>query len=149
MRRFEFKTEQLLPRPLDQVFPFFSDPRNLQAITPPWLDFEITTKGDLQMREGLVIDYRLRIRGIPLRWRSEITIWQPPRRFVDEQRTGPYRFWIHEHTFEAIGNSTRIGDYVQYGVPGGVLVQRLFVARDVARIFEFRRAKLEQILERK
>ncbi len=149
MRRFEFESEQLLPRPLNEVFPFFSDPRNLQAITPPWLDFEITNKEDLEMREGLLIDYRLHIRGIPLRWQSEITVWQPPHRFVDEQRRGPYRFWTHEHTFEAVGDSTRVGDHVQYGVPGGVLVQRLFIARDVARIFAFRRAKLEQIFERK
>ncbi|NWG12814.1 MAG: SRPBCC family protein [Acidobacteria bacterium] len=149
MRRFQFKSEQLLPRPLGTVFPFFSDPRNLQAITPPWLDFEITTKGSLEMHEGLLIDYRLRIHGIPLRWQSEITVWQPPHRFVDEQRRGPYRFWIHEHTFEAIGDSTRITDHVQYGVFGGVLVQRLFVGRDVAAIFTFRRAKLRQIFEGK
>ena len=148
MRRFAFKTEQLLPRPLGEVFPFFADPRNLQAITPPWLDFEITTKYDLEMREGLLIDYRLRIRGIPLRWRSEITVWQPPHRFVDEQRRGSYRFWVHEHTFEAAGDSTRMGDHVQYGVPGGIIVQRLVIARDVARIFAFRRTKLEQIFDK-
>ena len=145
MRRFVLDAEQLLPRPLGEVFAFFSDPGNLQRITPPWLDFEIIGGHDRQMRAGLLIDYRLRIHGLPVRWQSEITIWDPPRRFVDEQRRGPYRLWIHEHTFEARGNSTLVRDRLQYAVPGGVLVQKLFVARDVDRIFAFRRQRLEEV----
>ena len=88
MRRFVLDAEQLLPRPLGEVFAFFSDPGNLQRITPPWLGFEIIGGHDSQMRAGLLIDYRLRIHGLPVRWQSEITIWDPPRRFVDEQRRG-------------------------------------------------------------
>jgi ligand-binding SRPBCC domain-containing protein len=97
------------------------------------------------MHMGLLIDYRMRIHGIPVRWQSEITLWDPPRRFVDEQRRGPYRLWIHEHTFEAEGNSTLVRDRVQYAVPGGWLVQRLFVGRDVGRIFAYRRQKLAEV----
>lgn len=145
MRRFVLDAEQLLPRPLEEVFAFFSNPGNLQRITPPWLDFEIIGGHDRQMRAGLLIDYRLRIHGLPVRWQSEITSWDPPRRFVDEQRRGPYRLWIHEHTFEARGNDTLIRDHLQYAVPGGALVQKLFVARDVDRIFAFRRQRLEEI----
>lgn len=145
MKRFVHDSEQLVPRPLEEVFAFFSDPHNLQRITPPWLDFEVLRLSDSQMRAGLLIDYRLRIHGIPVRWRSEITVWDPPRRFVDEQRRGPYRLWIHEHTFEARGDSTLVRDHVQYSVSGGAIVQKLFVARDVGRIFAFRRRKLEEI----
>jgi ligand-binding SRPBCC domain-containing protein len=148
MKRFALQTEQLLPRPLEEVFRFFSDPGNLQRITPPWLDFEILRGHDAQMRAGLLIDYRLRIHGIPLRWQSEISVWEPPIRFVDEQRRGPYRLWIHEHTFEARGDSTLVRDHVQYAVPGGILTQKLFVARDVGRIFAFRRQKMAEIFAR-
>ncbi len=135
----------MVPRPLEEVFAFFSNPHNLQRITPPWLDFEVLGLSDGQMRKGLLIDYRLRVHRIPLRWRSEITTWDPPRRFVDEQRRGPYRLWIHEHTFERRRDSTLVRDHVQYAVPGGVLVQKIFVGRDVGRIFAFRRRKLEEI----
>jgi ligand-binding SRPBCC domain-containing protein len=145
VRLFVHNAEQLLPAPVENVFAFFSDPGNLQKITPPWLDFEILGPGDTQMHTGLLIDYRMRIHGIPVRWQSEITLWDPPRRFVDEQRRGPYRLWIHEHTFEAEGNSTLVRDRVQYAVPGGWLVQRLFVGRDVGRIFAYRRQKLAEV----
>jgi len=145
MRRFIHDAEQLLPKPLEIAFAFFSDPGNLQRITPPWLEFEILALNDTEMRAGLLIDYRLRIHGIPVRWQSEITIWDPPHRFVDEQRRGPYRLWIHDHTFEARGSDTLVRDHVQYAVHGGVLAQKLFVERDVGRIFEFRQQKLEEI----
>ena len=148
MRRFSYQGEQTLPRPLEEVFPFFSNPRNLQTITPPWLDFEILSGEDLTMRVGLLIDYRLRVHGIPFKWQTEITAWDPPHRFVDEQRRGPYRLWIHEHTFEARGEETLVRDRVEYGVPGGWIVQRLFVGRDVERIFAFRREKLDMLFRR-
>ncbi len=145
MKRFVHDSEQLLPRPLEEVFAFFSDPRNLQRITPPWLDFEVLGLSDSQMQKGLLINYRLRIHRIPVRWQSEITAWDPPRRFVDEQRRGPYRLWIHEHTFEAREDSTLVRDHVQYAVLGGIVIQRLFVMRDIGRIFAFRRRMLEEI----
>lgn len=138
-----FSAEQWLPQPLDTIFPFFSDAANLEAITPPWVGFEILTPGPIEMRQGAVIDYRIRIHRFPLRWRTEITIWDPPRRFVDAQRKGPYRQWIHTHDFESKDGGTLCRDNVAYSVPGGELIHRLFVRRDVERIFAYRRAALE------
>ena len=100
MRTHEFRCELWLPRPLGEVFSFFADAGNLELLTPPQLNFNILTPRPLEMRVGLLIDYRLRVRGIPLRWQSEITAWEPPPRFVDEERLGPYRLWQHEHLFE-------------------------------------------------
>jgi ligand-binding SRPBCC domain-containing protein len=131
-----------LDAPIAEVFPFFADPRNLEALTPPWLRFEITTPSPIEMRAGTLIDYRLRVHGVPLRWRSEITAWDPPHRFVDEQRRGPYRTWRHEHRFSADGGGTLVEDDVTYAVRGGGLVDRLFVRRDLDRIFAFRRGAL-------
>ena len=131
-----------LPHPLEVVFPFFADAGNLETLTPPWLRFEILTPLPMVMRAGATIEYRLRLHGIPLRWQSEITVWEPPLRFVDEQRRGPYRRWIHEHTFTQCGNGCEMRDFVRYSVPGGWLVNLLFVQRDVRRIFEYRSRKL-------
>src|SRR5579871_5848818 len=97
MRIHEFHGEQFLPRPLEEVFPFFADAGNLPILTPPWLHFHILTTRPIEMRRGALIDYRLRIHGLPIRWQSEIVEWDPPHRFVDEQRRGPYRLWHHEH----------------------------------------------------
>jgi ligand-binding SRPBCC domain-containing protein len=141
-----FHAEQWLPHPPEEVFRFFSDARNLQAITPAWLDFTVLTSGTIAMKPGTLIDYQLRLHGIPLGWTTEITVWEPPLRFVDEQRQGPYRLWIHEHRFAPRGDGTLATDDVRYSVPGGRLIDRLFVRRDVQRIFAFRRKRLEQIL---
>jgi hypothetical protein len=131
-----------LPRPLEEVFPFFADAGNLEALTPPWLRFEILSPMPTVMRAGAIIEYRLRLHRIPLRWQSEITVWEPPLRFVDEQRRGPYRRWIHEHTFTRCGNGCEMRDFVRYSVPGGRLANLLFVQSDVRRIFEYRSRKL-------
>ncbi|UCF19022.1 MAG: SRPBCC family protein [Gemmatimonadota bacterium] len=133
-----------LPRPVEEVFEFFCDAGNLETITPPFLRFEILTPLPLTMRAGTLIDYRLRLRGIPVRWRTEITAWEPPTRFVDEQRRGPYRWWIHEHRFGERAGGTEMVDRVRYGVPGGPLVNGLFVARDLRRIFEYRGREIER-----
>ncbi len=111
-----------LPHPLDTVFPFFADAGNLETLTPSWLRFETLTPLPIQMHEGTLIEYRLRLHGIPVRWQSEITAWEPPKRFVDEQRHGPYRQWIHEHTFTERDGGSEIRDFVRYSVPGGLLV---------------------------
>ena len=146
MKIFTFHCELWLPRPVETVFAFFSDANNLQAITPPWLNFEILTPPPIQLRAGALIDYRLRIRGVPLRWQTKITVWEPPHRFVDEQKRGPYRQWIHEHTFAAKDSGTQCTDQVHYAVPGGSLVHRLFVRRDVETIFAHRQAKMRELL---
>jgi ligand-binding SRPBCC domain-containing protein len=136
------RSEIWLPRPLKEVFAFFADAGNLQALTPAWLDFTILTPRTISMRPGTLIDYRLRLRGFPIRWQSEITAWEPPHRFVDEQRRGPYKLWVHEHGFEVRNGGTQVADLVRYAAPGGRLVDWLFVRRDVERIFAFRREQL-------
>lgn len=144
MGRVLLRTEFWLPRASGEVFPFFADARNLEAITPDAVRFEILTPPPIVMRVGLRIDYRLRIQGIPIRWQSEITAWDPPRRFVDEQRRGPYRLWIHEHSFEERDAGTIVRDQVQYAAPGGPLVERLLVRPRLRRIFAYRHARLRE-----
>ena len=104
---YELTTTQWLPRPLPEVFAFFSDAANLQRITPPFLNFRVLTPAPIAMHAGAIIDYRLGLRGVPLSWKTEITAWDPPHRFVDEQRRGPYRQWIHTHTFEPLDEGRR------------------------------------------
>ena len=139
------RAECVVPRPLGEVFPFFADAMNLERITPPLVRFRVLTPAPITMRIGLLIDYQLRIRGLPVRWQSEITAWEPQRRFVDEQRCGPYKFWRHEHRFEACDGGTRMIDEVNYGVPGGALVNWLVVGRDVRKIFAYRQQALRDI----
>jgi len=145
MKTFSLHSEVWLPQPLEEVFAFFSDARNIERLTPPWLRFEVLTPGAGLVRPGMLIDYRLRLHGFPIRWRSEITVWEPPHRFVDEQRHGPYRRWVHEHTFEASKGGTLAVDHVEYAVLGGSLVNGLFVAPDLRRVFAFRRKTLLEI----
>ncbi len=145
MRVFQFECEQFLPRPVAEIFPFFADAGNLQAITPDWLSFEVVTPGQIEMKPGTLIDYRLRVHGIPLKWRTLIRDWDPPHRFVDEQLRGPYRQWIHEHTFTGQDGGTLARDKVRYAVPGGAFINAMFVRRDVERIFAFRRQRLSQL----
>lgn len=135
-----------LPRPIDEVFAFFGDARNLETITPPRLRFRILTPGPLDMRTGLLIDYRISLHGLPMRWRSEITDWNPPHRFVDTQARGPYRWWIHEHAFTERDGGTLVSDRVRFGVPGGRLITRLFINRNLEHIFAYRTRRLEQLL---
>jgi GrpB-like predicted nucleotidyltransferase (UPF0157 family)/ligand-binding SRPBCC domain-containing protein len=131
-----FNTDIWLPRPRDEVFQFFSNAANLEALTPPWLHFEILTPG-VALRSGARIDYRLRLYGIPFRWQSEISRWEPPHRFVDEQRRGPYRRWVHTHTFTDERGGTLVADAVDFEVRFAWLTGAL-VMRDVRRIFAFR-----------
>ena len=139
------QAEVRLPRPAAEIFPFFSDAANLERLTPPWLRFRILTATPIDMHEGTLIDYRLRVRGVPLRWRTRIRAWEPPHRFVDEQLKGPYRLWVHEHTFREADGGTVCGDRVEYAVPGGALAHRLFVRRDVERIFAYRQRMLHEM----
>ncbi len=138
-------TRQLLPVPLSDLFPFFADAGNLGRITPPWLDFQVLTPAPIAVHAGALIDYRLRWRALPLRWRTEIEVWEPPYRFVDRQVRGPYRLWRHTHSFEELRGGTLVEDTVEYSAPGGRPAHRLIVDRDVRRIFNHRRAALEEI----
>ena len=143
MRTFELKQIQTFDRPLEEVFDFFAAAENLERITPPWLRFRALTPTPVEMRVGARIDYRIRLHGIPVLWQTEITAWEPPYRFVDEQKRGPYRLWVHEHVFTREGDGTRVEDNVTYAVPGGAIVRRLFVQPELDRIFGYRRGVLE------
>lgn len=142
MRVREFQSEIWLPLPPAELFPFFCDAANLDALTPPWLHFQIVTPRPIEMRTGVLIDYKLRVRGLPLRWRTIIRHWQPPLYFVDEQLRGPYRQWIHTHTFEPRDGGTLARDTVQYAVWLDFIVHPLFVRRDIQKIFAFRQVAL-------
>ena len=142
--------EQLVPRPLDEVFAFFAQARNLERITPPWLRFEVLTPEPIAMAPGTLIDYRLRLRGIPLRWRSRIEEWEDGRAFADRQLRGPYRLWHHRHEFVACGAGTVVRDRVRYALPLGrlgSLAHAAFVRRDLERIFDHRRAAVRRLLD--
>lgn len=133
---------------LDETFDFFARPENLGRITPPWLGFRLTSD-DVAMRQGLRLHYRIRPLGIPRPWVSEITLYRPPHRFVDEQVRGPYRRWHHEHRFRAVDGGTEVTDEVTYALPFGVLgrlAHALLVRRQLEWIFEYRRRTLVELL---
>jgi len=144
MRIREFQCEIWLPLPPEELFPFFADAANLDAITPKWLHFRIVTPQPVEMREGALIDYKLRVHGLPLRWRTLIREWNPPHHFVDEQLRGPYRQWIHRHTFEPQNGGTLARDIVHYAVPFDFIAHPLFVRRDIERIFAYRQEALRK-----
>lgn len=145
MRIHQIESELWLPRPRAEVFAFFSDASNLDAITPPWLHFRTITPAPTEMRAGALIDHQLRLRGIPMRWRTKINVWQPPTRFVDEQIRGPYRRWIHEHTFEERDGGTLVRDRIRYAVSFDLFVHRWLVRPDIERILRYRKERLLEL----
>lgn len=148
MQFYTFRREQWVVAPISKVFSFFSDAHNLEAITPAWLGFSILSSSSSSIAEGTEIDYQIRLRGLPIRWQTEIRIWNPPYRFVDVQRRGPYQMWHHTHIFEASGDRTKIKDTVRYTLPFGPLgriIHRLQVHGDVQRIFDYRRQRISEI----
>ena len=145
MRIFEFQNHVWVPTSIEETFDFFSDAHNLERLTPPTLRFEILTPSPIQLESGTLIDYRLKVLGMRVLWQSEITVWEPPYRFVDEQRRGPYSLWVYEHTFSAQAGGTLAEDKLRYAVLGGAFVNWLFVSRDVPKIFEFRNRRLQSI----
>lgn len=149
MKTFLYTSELWLPQTRDKVFPFFAEARNLEQLTPPFLQFEVLTPAPITMRGGALIDYQLRVHGFPIRWRTEITEWDPPHRFVDQQLRGPYHLWHHTHTFMERDGGTLCRDEVVYRPRGGALVNWLFVRRDVERIFSYRREQLLEIFPRR
>ena len=141
--RLERATE--IAAPLAEIFPFFANAENLERISPPWLRFRILTPLPIVMKEGTLIRYRLRLHGLSFAWTTRITTWEPPHRCVDEQLSGPFRQWVHEHTFEQREGRTLARDKVDYIVPGGALAHRLLVRSDLKKIFDFREAGLQQL----
>jgi hypothetical protein len=140
-----FRSTQLVPRPLDEVFAFFSDARNLEAITPPSFAFAIRTAPQ-RVETGSIVEYDLRVHGLPVRWKTMISAYEPNRRFVDVQLRGPYRLWQHVHEFAPVEGGVEISDSIDYVLPlapFGELAAPL-VARDLAEIFRFRREALEK-----
>ena len=143
--QYRLETELLVGQPIEQVFGFFSDAFQLETITPPWLNFRVLTERPIEIQSGTLIDYKLRLHYIPIRWRTEISAWEPPHRFVDRQLRGPYLLWHHEHAFEERGNETLVRDVVDYKPRGGRLIHDLFVKPDLLRIFDYRTQKLREI----
>jgi ligand-binding SRPBCC domain-containing protein len=141
---FHLEAEMGVARPRDEVFAFFSNARAVETLTPPGLALSLLTPSPA-MGQGARLEYRLRLRGLPLRWRAEITAWDPPHRFVDEQRRGPYRYWRHEHSFEERGGGTVVRDRVDYAVLGGRLVNAWLVEPDLRRVFRHRQQALAEI----
>lgn len=127
-----------LPRPRHEVFAFFSNAHNLELLTPKFLNFRILTPAPIDMRVGARIDYRIRLHGIPIKWKTRISVWEPDERFVDEQIRGPYRYWHHEHLFEDAGHQTVMTDVVNYSVWFGAIIHPMLVKKDLLRVFEYR-----------
>jgi len=148
MRIHRLEREQLLAHPVEEVFPFFADARNLERLTPPLLRFEVLTPGAIEMRAGTLIEYRLRLHGVGVDWLTRIEEWEPGVRFVDMQLAGPYRLWHHTHTFTARDGGTLMCDTVRYAMPAWPLGELALpvVRRDLARIFDFRRDTVAKAL---
>ncbi len=143
-----FESSQWIQRPVEEVFAFFSSEKNLERLTPPWLNFHVVGKSTPEIEAGTLIDYRLKISGVPVKWRTRIESWIPGKSFVDNQLSGPYRKWHHTHTFESENGGTRMKDRVVFQLPLGI-VGNFFAAwkvkRQVREIFDFRRAEIERI----
>ena len=141
--------EQVVPARVEAVFEFFSQARNLEALTPDWLRFEVLTPEPIEMRAGALIHYRLRVHGVPVRWVTQIEAWEHERTFVDRQLSGPYSLWHHRHDFEARDGGTIVRDQIHYALPLGPLgeiAHELIVKRDLTEIFNHRHAAVRQVL---
>jgi ligand-binding SRPBCC domain-containing protein len=136
-------TDVIVPASLEETFDFFSQASNLEQLTPAWLNFRIRTPLPLQMREGLVIEYRILLYGVPIPWTTRIDAWEPGVRFVDRQLRGPYRWWRHEHRFETVTGGTRVVDDVEF-LPRLAWLTHGKVRRDVERIFDYRKQALRR-----
>ena len=137
---------QLVPARANEVFAFFEDAHNLSRITPRAMGFQIITPIPIAMRPGALIDYVVRVSGLPVRWTTLITEYDPPHGFVDVQLKGPYSYWHHHHAFAEVDQGTEISDTIHYALPAGVLgtfIHALFVRRKLNRIFDYRAAVIK------
>jgi ligand-binding SRPBCC domain-containing protein len=143
MRIHLLERSQRVEVPAERAFAFYADAANLEPLTPPWLHFHLLNEQPLTLETGALLNYRLRLHGVPIRWQTRIETWEPPHRFRDTQARGPYALWEHSHEFEPVGEAaTVIHDQVRYALPLGPLgelAHRLFVRRDLERIFDYRR----------
>jgi len=149
MKTYTLECEMLAPVSVREAFEIFQDPHNLARITPSWLNFRITSRKQVEIRQGAEIGYQIRWAGIPLSWKTVITEYEPPFFFVDEQARGPYRHWRHRHTFRPTEGGTIVGDRVEYALPFGWLgrlVHRLIVRRQLQRIFAYRQQALAELM---
>jgi ligand-binding SRPBCC domain-containing protein len=149
--RYRLDRTQFVPRPREEVFAFFSDARNLERITPEFLSFRVLNAGSTAVREGMRIDYRLKLCGVPFRWQSLIEAFAPGERFVDVQIRGPYRCWRHLHEFHDVPGGTQMIDCVEYELPLGPLgklAHALFVRRTLNKIFDYRQHQIERLFIR-
>lgn len=149
MKTYRFACSISLPVSLQEAFAFFENPHNLARITPPWLNFRITSPERIQMRKGAEIAYQIRWLGLPLNWKTVITEYEPPFFFVDEQAAGPYAYWRHRHDFKPTEYGALVSDQVDYALPLGPvgwLAHRLVVRRQLEDIFEYRQTALAGIL---
>lgn len=140
--------EQWVPAGREEIFRFFSDPHNLERITPSFLHFKIKTPDPISMAQGTEIEYRLKLHRVGLIWKSLIAEWNPPCFFRDDQVHGPFRLWSHEHVFKRLGSGTLIIDKVQFQIPGGVfepLINKVFVSADLERIFDYRALVIKKL----
>jgi ligand-binding SRPBCC domain-containing protein len=141
--------ETTINKPVEMVFGFFSKAENLNLLTPPHLNFKIITPSPIKLNKGAIIDYQIRLYGLPFLWKTEISEWQPPFRFVDTQLKGPYKTWIHEHSFSKDGDKTIMKDRVEYLSPGLFLepiIHSLFVKNKVKKIFDYREKSISRLL---
>ena len=137
-----------LPIPIDKIFVFFKEPKNLEKITPYCLHFKVLNQSSKEIKEGTKINYWLRLHGIPIWWQSKITDWQPNSKFSDTQTHGPYKYWHHKHEFHEKDGGTLIRDHIQYKLPFGILGDCLmdhWVRKDLENIFDFRKKKIQEI----
>lgn len=152
MKTYNINTKQIIKRPLDDVFEFFSRPENLEKITPKNLAFKILTPKPLVMKQGAVIDYTIKLFKMPIHWRTLITSYEPNHMFVDEQMKGPYSLWHHTHIFKETDEGVEILDNVVYAIPFGIIgriLHYLWIKRDLKNIFEYRKTIINQVFSTK
>jgi ligand-binding SRPBCC domain-containing protein len=145
MKEYVLERKVRVPKTAKDIFPFFAAAENLERITPPELGFRIRSQLPIAMRSGALIDYTIKLYGIPMKWRTRITTWDPPKSFEDAQISGPYAKWVHTHLFIEDANGTTIHDRVVYGLPFGFLgrIVHPLIARQIKRIFDFRESAMK------